>query len=155
MTTPAWDSLMISSCSCYGTYLIKESSIPILYKYLFMIVNDASFMARNFFLFVGRSSEDLPSSKKLEIYYKYLGATLTLNKCAYGRSLLMPIRSSPVSSHDRWSGWTFFFPSRMIMPNSNSWNNSNHPKKNSLMNWFIDQLFQCLMVYKKCKGVFQ
>jgi hypothetical protein len=92
---------MISSHSCSNMHHLKTSSIPISYKYLLMIVNGASFMARILFLFVRRSSRAFPSSKKFEIYSKYLGATSTLNKCASKRSYPMPIGSSHVSNRER------------------------------------------------------
>jgi hypothetical protein len=92
---------MISSHSCSDMHILKTSSIPNLYKYPLMIVNDASFMARTFFLFVGRSFGAFPSSKKLKISTKYLGAVSTLNNCVFGRSSSILIRSSPVSNRER------------------------------------------------------
>ena len=85
-----------------------------------MIVKGATFRARNFFLLVGRFSGAFPSYRKLVIYSKSLGVALTRNKCVSGRSSSMPIGSSPISSHDRWLGRTFFFPGHMIMSDSNS-----------------------------------
>jgi len=66
-----------------------------------MTVNSATFMDKTLFLFVGRSSGAIPSSKKLKISSKSLGATSTQNKCASRRSSSMPVRSSHVSNHER------------------------------------------------------
>jgi hypothetical protein len=125
-TGPACVSLIMSSCSCSNAHLHKILSIPSLQRYQFMRVNVAAFISRIFLLLVGISSGAFPSSRKFSISSSSLGDDLTLNKFAYGNSSFIPVRSSPISSQDRWSGPTFFFPSRTTTLNSNSWNSSSH-----------------------------
>jgi hypothetical protein len=99
-----------------------------LYIYTFIRVNGDDFRARTFFLFIIRSSRASPSSKQFATSSKYFGESLNRNRCAYGRLSSMLVGSSLVSSRDRCSSRMFFFPSQMIMLNSNSWNNKNQRK---------------------------
>jgi hypothetical protein len=121
--TPSWSCVRLIN-DIFPFMFRNTSPYDVIGSHFIQIViydlKGANFKSRTLFLFVGRSSGAFPSSKNFCLSSKLLGEASNQNMCAYGRSFSMPVGSSPISSHDRWLSWALFFPSHMIMSNSNS-----------------------------------
>lgn len=119
--SPECASCIMSCLSCSRAHRWRMSSKPYLYKFPLISVKGATLIVNIFFFFSEYWSGDFPSCKYRPISANSDGIASTLNKCASGRSSSIPVKSSPDSTLDKWSGLTFGLPSQIITSNLNSW----------------------------------